>query len=195
MPKNYASTCVPIQTIPFVSSKVADGNRAFRTAVLDGSCAIFWRVVFIQMQTHLAGNRWEGTRAYCTGCSDSHKAGMRIPGPRGAQHSWRKQWWLTGRDSCIPKIGAIKYVPMLKTWRLIVCQSLDTTNAFAISSVFVTPPGQERRRGVQELGGGGGCQGGWSGLTSLSSEVQRGGTCAAQHLLKRLSREWPHCYP
>ena len=56
---------------------------------------------------------------------------------RGTRRTRRKQGWLTGKHSCILRIAAMDYVPICKTWRLIVSKSLDTINVSRISTMFM----------------------------------------------------------
>ena len=89
------------------------------------SHAFLGLIFLIQMQTHLMRKVWFG----------------------GTPHPWKKQRWLTGKHSCILRIGAIKYVPILKTWRFIASQSLDAMNVLEfLGRLFFTPSRSQRRR-------------------------------------------------
>ena len=55
----------------------------------------------------------------------------------GTQRKWRKQRWLTGKDSCILRIGAINYVPILKPGDKLCPKSLDTIDIHILSIMFI----------------------------------------------------------
>ena len=60
-----------------------------------------------------------------------------------------------GKCAWALKIGAIKYVPILKTWLLIVSQSLDRINGSGISGIPPRPPCVTLRRVAVSLRGPG----------------------------------------